>query len=62
MKLRDLYMSLSVKEKEVLTDAAGIYVRKGEPVEIVKGESSNIKITYPQDIAVAEAIFNALHA
>jgi 2-C-methyl-D-erythritol 4-phosphate cytidylyltransferase len=55
-KLRELYMSMTEEEKEVLTDAARIYVMKGEPVEIVKGESWNIKITYPQDIEIAEAI------
>ena len=55
-KLRELYMSLTEEEKEVLTDAARIYVMKDEPVEIVRGESWNIKITYPQDIKIAEAI------
>lgn len=56
-KLRELYSELTDQEKEVLTDAARIYVMKGEPVEIVRGESFNIKITYPQDIEVAEAIY-----
>ena len=55
-KLRELYLGLSDSEKEVLTDAARIYVMKGEPVEIVRGESWNIKITYPQDLEIAEAI------
>lgn len=59
-KLRELYMSLSEEEKEVLTDAARIYVMKGEPVGIVKGDSRNIKITYPQDIEVAEAIYRSI--
>ena len=54
--LRELYLSLTEEEKKILTDAAKIYVIKGEPVEIVMGESYNIKITYPHDIAVAEAI------
>lgn len=56
-KLRTLYSELTEEEKEVLTDAARIYVMKNEPVEIVRGESFNIKITYPQDIEVAEAIY-----
>lgn len=59
-KLRELYTSLTAEEKEVLTDAARIYIMKGEPVEIVKGESYNIKITYPQDIEVAEAIYRII--
>lgn len=59
-KLRELYMSLTEEEKAVLTDAARIYVMKGEPVGIVRGESYNIKITYPQDIRMAEAILGTL--
>lgn len=55
-KLRSLYESLTDEEKAILTDAAKIFVMKGEDVEIVRGESFNIKITYPYDIKVAETI------
>lgn len=55
-KLREVYSSLSRDEKEVLTDACKIYVLKGEPVRLVEGDVSNIKITYPHDLRVAEAI------
>lgn len=55
-KLRSLYESLNDEEKAILTDAAKIFVMKGEDVEIVRGESFNIKITYPYDIKVAETI------
>ena len=55
-KLRELYESLTDEEKGILTDAAKIFVMKGEDVEIVRGESFNIKITYPYDIKVAETI------
>ena len=55
-KLRELYMSLTEEEKEVLTDAARIYVMKGEAVGIGRGESWNIKITYPQEIQIAETV------
>ena len=51
-----LYNELSEDEKAILTDAAKIFVLKGEPVKLVHGETSNIKITYPYDIAVAEAL------
>ena len=57
-KLRELYLSLTEEEKSVLTDAARIYIMKGEPVSIVRGDSTNIKITYPGDIQIAEAIIN----
>ena len=54
-KLRRLYESLTEEEKMTLTDAATIFVMKGERVHIVEGERSNIKITYPFDLRVAEA-------
>ena len=56
LELRRLYHSLTEDEKAVLTDAARIYIMKEKPVEIVIGESWNIKITYPGDIQIAEAI------
>lgn len=56
LKLKNLYYSLTEAEKASLTDAAGIFVLKGENVYLVKGEVSNIKITYPYDLYVAEAI------
>lgn len=49
-KLRDLYLSLSDEEKEVLTDCSRIYVSKGETVKIIEGDVKNIKITYKSDI------------
>ena len=57
-RLRELYRSLSEEERDVLTDAARIFLMKGEKVHIVEGSVSNIKITYPQDMAVAEAILS----
>lgn len=54
--LKDIYESLTVEEKEILTDACKILVMKGEPVHLVEGEESNIKITYPYDLRVAEAL------
>ena len=55
-KLREMYESLSEKEKEILTDACKIYVLKGEKVELADGEIFNIKITYPHDLRVAESL------
>ena len=55
-KLREVYESLTTEEKDVLTDACKIYVLKNEPVHLVEGDVSNIKITYPHDLRVAEAI------
>ncbi len=56
LKLKNLYHALSTEEKELLTDAAKIFVMKGEKVHIVDGEVFNIKITYPYDLRVAEAL------
>lgn len=56
LKLQELYRSLSDEEKEILTDAAKIFVIKGQPVKLVKGEISNVKITYPYDLTVAESL------
>ena len=56
LKLKNLYYALSEEEKAVLTDAAKIFVMKGEKVPIVNGEVFNIKITYPYDLRVAEAL------
>lgn len=56
LKLKNLYESLSDEEKEILTDAAKIFVMKGEDVYLVDGEVSNIKITYPYDLRVAETL------
>ena len=38
------------------TDEASLVERLGERVEIVEGEASNIKITTPEDLVLAEAI------
>ncbi len=55
-KLKELYLSLTPEEKEILSDAAKIFVMKGEKVHLVEGEVFNIKITYPYDLKVAEAM------
>lgn len=58
--LRTLYQSLTDEEKEILTDACKIMVIKGEKVHLVEGEESNIKITYPYDMRVAEALLGGM--
>lgn len=53
---KELYSSLSVEEKEILTDAAKVFVIKGEKVGLVQGETFNIKVTYPYDLQLAETL------
>lgn len=55
-KLVRLYNSLLDSEKKVLTDAAKIFVVKGETVKLVKGELFNIKITTQYDLKLANAL------
>ena len=55
-KLQMLYNELSEDEKDILTDAAKIFAIKNLSVHLVKGETFNIKITYPYDLTVAESL------
>lgn len=59
-ELRNLYNELSDREKEILTDACKIFVLSGKKVKMVDGETFNIKITYPYDIAVAESLMGGI--
>lgn len=56
LKLKKLYESLTEEEKAILTDACKICVMKGQPVHLVEGDVSNIKITYPADLRIAESL------
>jgi len=58
-RLKALLAALSGEEQAKLTDACMIYTLKGEPVRIVRGEVYNLKITYPVDLPVAEALLQA---
>ena len=53
-KLKELMDSLTTEEEAVLTDGCKIYLLKGEPVAIVAGSVTNLKITYPSDLLFAE--------
>lgn len=55
-KLKMLMESLTEDEKGILTDACKIFVLRGEEVALVRGDSSNMKITYPQDMRLARAL------
>lgn len=55
-KFKEIYISLNDQEKNILTDAAKAFVIKGEKVGLVKGSAANIKVTYPSDLKMAEAI------
>lgn len=40
------------------TDDAQLVERLGAPVEVVEGDASNLKITWPEDVALAEALWS----
>lgn len=55
-RLKEIFESLTDEEKNILTDACKMYILKGEPVHVLQGEVFNIKITYPFDMKVAQAL------
>ena len=55
-KLFTLISSLSEEEANILTDACKIFTLKNEKVYLVEGEVTNIKITYPYDLKLANTI------
>jgi 2-C-methyl-D-erythritol 4-phosphate cytidylyltransferase len=54
--LREI-LERAVRDKEQGTDEAGLAARYGVKVKVVPGDSINFKITRPDDLAMAEAIF-----
>lgn len=55
-KLKSLYEGLSSEDKSILTDACKIFSLSGECVALVRGDVTNMKITYPYDLRLAESI------
>ena len=54
--LKKSYAKLTDKQKSILTDSCKICLLAGEDVCMVNGELSNIKITTPYDLKIANAI------
>lgn len=54
--LKKLYAALNEEEKAVLTDACKMAVVQNEPVYLVKGEPSNLKVTTVSDYKIAQAM------
>ena len=54
--LKEMLISLSDEEKKIATDACKAYVLRGKEVSLVKGDVANMKITYPQDMLMAQAL------
>lgn len=60
-KLFNLISSLTEEESNILTDACKIFTLKDEEVYLVEGEVTNIKITYPYDLKLANTILEDQH-
>lgn len=60
-KLFNLISSLTEEESNILTDACKIFTLKDEDVHLVEGEVTNIKITYPYDLKLANTILEDQH-
>lgn len=58
-ELRRTVESLTAEETEILTDACKIYTVRGKRVRLVLGAPTNMKITYADDLPLAEAILRA---
>jgi len=57
--LKKAYANLPNVDKSVVTDDAYLVEAIGHGVSIVESDSSNLKITRPSDIAIAEAILKS---
>ena len=51
-----LLRAFEVEDQEGFTDEASVVEMSGEKVHLIEGEYTNIKITRPQDMAIAEEI------
>ena len=59
LELQRTVESLTCDETDALTDACKIYAVRGKKVRLVAGSPSNMKITYAEDLPLAEAILRA---
>ena len=51
-----LLRAFEIEEQEHFTDEASVVEHAGEEVHLIEGEYTNVKITRPQDMAIAEEI------
>lgn len=58
--LKKLYNELTDEEKSTLTDACKICIVKNQPVYMIEGEVSNIKITTVSDYKIAQAMVGGI--
>lgn len=49
----------ALEDQVVITDEASALEHQGIPIKLIRGRSDNIKITYPEDLKLAELILKA---
>lgn len=54
-EFKRLYESATDDERAAYTDSIGVFIKNGRPVKLTEGSISNIKITYPEDLTLAES-------
>ncbi|AGY45236.1 2-C-methyl-D-erythritol 4-phosphate cytidylyltransferase [Lactococcus lactis subsp. lactis] len=59
--LRESLEKLKISERQKLSDSAKIMLLDGKKVKMVAGDISNIKITTPYDLTIANAILENFH-
>lgn len=52
----EVYDSMTVEELDIVTDACKMFFLRGHKVQLVKGEVTNFKITYPFDLKMAQTM------
>ncbi len=50
----------STSANKVFTDDASVVEHSGHPITMIQGDSRNLKITYPQDLTIAELLLGSL--
>lgn len=55
-----VYSSLSPEEKQQATDVCSLYRLRGYKTALVRGDETNIKLTYPYDMTAAKAIIDSV--
>lgn len=58
-KLMDYYYNIDEKYYDKITDGAAIFRYNNDKVYLVQGDGRNIKVTYPYDLILAEAILKS---
>ena len=54
-------LTSAARERVPVTDEAQAMERAGHAVRLVPGRADNLKITYPEDLALAEAVLSVRH-